>query len=494
MKSSLIAVLIGMAAGVEAYATQPASQSAPAAHFGEMTSLEQFGGPSSGSYNPTQAEQQRVAWFRDAKFGMFMHWGLYSKMAGYWKGRKVGGGEWAVKLSKLPIEEYRALAREFNPVKFNADEWVLLAKSAGMKYMVITSKHHDGFAMFGSKVSPYNIVDATPFKRDPIKELKEACDRHGLKFGLYYSHAQDWNEPDAYGNNWSFPGYKRNMDKYLDEKSLPQIRELCENYRPAILWFDTAGEITQARAEQIAGMARSLVPGILINSRIKLGKPIGLPVTDFDGSGDNEAFSQYHKVPWELCGTLNKSWAYKEWDKEFRPVSELLFRLIDAVSKNGNYLLNVGPTAEGVITEPYASRLREMGAWLKVNGEAIYGCGGTAFGTEFGDYGKVDGKRKFIPAPANWRCTTKPGKIYIHVLNWPKDGRLELPALKENITKAYLLVDPSAQVTVTQTVNHVMLTLPEKAPDPVASVVCLIGQNGSARQEMHPQISPINAD
>ena len=232
--------------------------------FGEMTTLDSFGGPSSGTYKPTESEKARIEWWRDAKFGLFMHWGLYSKMAGYWKGQKVMGGEWAVKLQKLPIEEYRALAKEFNPVKFNADEWVLLAKSAGMKYIVITSKHHDGFSMFGTKVTPYNIVDATPFKRDPMQELKEACDRHGLKFGLYYSHAQDWNEPDGYGNNWSWPGYPRNMDKYLDEKAIPQISELCEKYHPAILWFDTAGEITQARAEQIANMARELVPGILI--------------------------------------------------------------------------------------------------------------------------------------------------------------------------------------------------------------------------------------
>ncbi len=463
MRSTLAALCLGLVL----------AQATSAQQFGEMTSLEQFGGPASGVYKPTEAEKERVAWFRDAKFGLFMHWGLYSKMAGYWKGRKVLGGEWAVKLNKLPIEEYRELAGEFNPVKFNADEWVLLAKQAGMKYIVITSKHHDGFAMFASKASRYNIVDATPFKRDPMKELKEACDRHGLKFGLYYSHAQDWNEPDGYGNNWSWPGHQRNMDKYLDEKSIPQIRELCLNYQPAILWFDTAGDISRARAEQIAKMARELVPGILINSRIMLGKPLGLPVTDFDGSGDNEAFHQYHKVPWELCGTMNKSWAFKEWDKEFRPVSELLFNLIDAVSKNGNYLLNVGPTAEGVITEDYATRLRQMGAWLKVNGEAVYGCGGTAFGTEFGDYGTVNGKRKFIASPADWRCTTKPGKVYIHILNWPKDGRLELPALKEKVAAARLLADPSAQIKVEQTAKRLLLTLPAKAPDAVASVVCL---------------------
>ena len=468
MKTHFISLLSALAVGISATAQQPAAGS-----FGEMTTLDSFGGPSSGTYKPTPAEAERIAWWREARFGMFIHWGLFSKMAGYWKGQKVTGGEWALKMQKLPIEEYRALAKDFNPVKFNADEWVMLAKSAGMKYMVITTKHHDGFAMFDSDVTPYNIVDATPFKRDPIKELKEACGRHGLKLGLYYSHAQDWNEPDGYGNNWSFPGYPRNMDKYLDEKSIPQIREICVKYKPAIMWFDTAGDITPTRAEQIAKMARELVPGILINSRIQLGKPRGLPITDFDGSGDNEPFHQYHKVPWELCGTLNKSWAFKEWDKDFRPVSELLLHLIDAASKNGNYLLNVGPTAEGVITEPYASRLREMGAWLKVNGEAIYGCGGTVWGDEFGDYGKVDGKRKFIPAPANWRCTTQPGKVYIHILKWPADGKLVLPALKDKVAKARLLADATAPVQVQQTADKLVLILPVNAPDPIASVLCL---------------------
>ena len=466
-----IACLFALSIAVSARGQEPSGK-APES-FGEMTTLDSFGGPSSGIYNPTPDEKKRIAWWRDAKFGLFMHWGLYSKMAGYWKGQKITGGEWALKLHKLPIEEYRDLAKEFNPVKFNADEWVLLAKAAGMKYIVITSKHHDGFSMFDSDVTSYDIVDATPFKRDPMKELKQACDRHGLKFGLYYSHAQDWNEPDGYGNNWSFPGYPRNMDKYLDEKSIPQIRELCLKYKPAILWFDTAGDITPARAEQISAMARELVPDILINSRIQLGKPRGLPVTDFDGSGDNEAFPQYHKVPWELCGTLNKSWAYKEWDKEFRPVSELLTHLIDAVSKNGNYLLNVGPTAEGVITEDYASRLQAMGEWLKVNGEAIYGCGGTVWGTEFGDFGTVDGKKKFIPAPAIWRCTSKPGKLYIHILQWPEDGKLELPAYKSGITKARLLAAPSEPVRVEQSSGGITLTLPSRAPDPIASVVCL---------------------
>lgn len=443
------------------------------AQFSEMTTLEQFGGPSSGKYNPTPAERQRIAWWRDAKFGMFMHWGLYAQIAGYWKNEKIRGGEWCLKLNKLPIEEYRKLANYFNPVKFNADEWVSVIKSAGMKYLVITAKHHDGFAMYRSAVSKYNIVDATPFKRDPIKELAEACRRQGIRFGLYYSHSQDWNEPDGYGNNWSWPGYKRDFNKYLDEKSIPQIKELLTQYHPDIIWFDTAGEITEARATQIAGICRSICPDILINSRLMLGKPKGLPLTDFDGSGDNEAFPQYHNVPWELCGTLNHSWGFKQWDTDFRPVKELLYHLIDAVSKNGNYLLNVGPTCEGEITESYTCRLARMGEWLKVNGEAVYSCHGTVWGTEYGEYKQVNGKRKFVASPATWRCTSKENNVYIHILEWPADGVLNLPELDGKVGKVSVLGFPKEKVKVKQESGQTRLLLPETAPDSLVTVVKL---------------------
>lgn len=444
------------------------------AGFSEITRLEQFGGSSSSQYAPSQAEKERIAWWRDAKFGMFMHWGLYSQMAGYWKGEKVTGGEWAIKMHKLPIEEYRELAKEFNPVKFDAEAWVKLIKAAGMKYLVITAKHHDGFAMYKSAVSPYNIVDATPFGRDPMKELKEACDKYGIKFGLYYSHAQDWNEPDGYGNNWSWPGYKRDFNKYLDEKSIPQIKELCDQYHPAILWFDTPGDMTMERAYQISDICRSRVPDVLINSRIMLGKPVGLPLSDYESGGDNEAFGGYREVPWELCGTLNRSWAYKKWDTDFRPVKELLSHLIDAVSKNGNYLLNVGPTAEGEILEPYSSRLLAIGEWLKVNGEAIYGCGGTLWRTEYGEYVQEGGKRKFVAKPAVWRCTSKENSIYIHILDWPENGQIELPAVDVSVKKAALLGKKMPKVTFSQSADgRILLQLPAESADVLVPVVKL---------------------
>ncbi|MFH6991717.1 alpha-L-fucosidase [Flavobacterium sp. FlaQc-48] len=442
--------------------------------FSEMTTLEQFGGPATGSYNPTKEEKERIAWFRNDKFGMFIHWGLYSIMEGYWKGKKVYGGEWALKGHKLPIEEYRELAKEFNPAKYNADQWVSLAKSAGMKYIVVTAKHHDGFAMFKSTVSSYNVVDATPFKRDVMRELKDACDRQGIKFGVYYSHAQDWNEPDGYGNNWSFNGYKGDMDAYLNNKGLPQLAEICRKYQPAVIWFDTPGAMTLERAQKVADLARSITPNVLLSNRIYTGKDSKIGrLWDYSSGGDNKDYPLYSKIPWEYCGIMNNSWGYKKWDTDFVPTSELINVLVNAVSKNGNYLLNIAPNGDGEITEPYIKRLQEMGGWLKVNGEAIYGCGGTAFGTEFGEYTQVDGKTKFVSTPAPWRCTTKKGSVYIHILNWPKDGQLKLPALKSKIKNAVFLADTKAKIEVKQTTDFTVLKLPNKAPDDLVSVLRL---------------------
>lgn len=442
--------------------------------FCEISTLKQFANDKSVErYVPSHYEKERIEWWRDAKFGMFIHWGLYSKMAGYWEGKKVTGGEWAIKMHKLPIEKYRELANDFNPTKFDAEEWVKLLKKTGMKYLVITAKHHDGFAMYHSKISNYNIVDGTPFHRDPIMELKEACDKYDIKFGLYYSHAQDWNEPDGYGNDWSWPGYKRNFNRYLDTKSIPQIKEICDKFHPAILWFDTPGDMTMERAYQITSICRSRVPDILINSRIMFGN-IGLPLSDYESGGDNEAYNKYHQVPWELCGTLNRSWAYKKWDTDFKPVKELLTHLIDAVSKNGNYLLNVGPTADGEILESYSSRLLEIGKWLETNGEAIYGCNGTLWGTEYGEYQMVENKRKFVKYPINWRCTTKGNHIYIHVINWPKDGKIELPPLKDKILNVCILGHSNTNLSYRQSDDgKLTLVLPIDQPEDLITVVKL---------------------
>src|SRR5436190_1380440 len=258
------------------------------------------------------AKEARLAWFRDAKYGLFIHWGLYSVPAGEWKGaRSLGLGEWIMFRMPIPVKEYEPLAAQFNPVKFNADEWVKLAKDAGMRYIVITSKHHDGFAMFQSKVSRYNIVDATPFKRDVLKELADACARRGMRLGFYYSQAQDWHEPNGAGNTWDFgPDEKKDFDQYLRAKAEPQVRELLTGYGPvALVWFDTPRMMTAERGQRFADIVRSLQPATLIDGR--LGSE-----GDYRSTGDNVVPETANREAWETPATINHTWGYRKDDED----------------------------------------------------------------------------------------------------------------------------------------------------------------------------------
>jgi len=422
----------------------------------------------------TAQRDARIAWWREGRFGMFIHWGLYAVPAGEWKGRPVAGiGEWIMNKAKIPVKEYEQFAPQFNPTKFDAEAWAQLAQDAGMKYLTITSKHHDGFAMFGSKVSKYNIVDATPFHRDPMKDLAAACARRGIKFSFYYSQSLDWHEPNGMGNEWDFgPDANKNFDKYLAEKSLPQVREILTNYGPlGLVWFDVPKNMTSERAAKFENLVHELQPKCLVSGRIGAGSH-----NDYDSTGDNAIPDLPRKGDWETPATLNHTWGYKKDDNDWKTSNELVFKLVDIVSKGGNYLLNVGPTSEGVIPQPSQDSLRGVGKWLKVNGEAIYGCGATAFGDEYGAYSPTEknekGKPKFIVKQTDWRCTTKPGKLYIHIFTWPA-GKLELPAVKGKIVKASLLTDKTIAVPVDQTESKVTVTLPEKAPGEIASVLCL---------------------
>jgi len=329
-------------------------------------------------------------------------------------------------------QEYEQLTKQFNPVKFNADEWVKLAKDAGMRYMVITSKHHDGFAMYHSKVSPYNVVDATPFKRDPIKELAEACRKAGIKFGCYYSVDRDWHHPDAFcanqgeGNTWDYPDdSKKDFNKYLKVKALPQVREILTQYGPlGIIWFDGVGTKTAEQNEEIIAMVRDLQPYCLINSR--LGDWKSFKWGDYRSMDDNKVADKLLPYGWENPGTINKTYGHSKNDQRWKSTKTLIRMLVDIASKGGNYLLNVGPTGEGVIPQPSVERLRAMGKWLDKNGESIYGTSGSPIGR--------------LP----WgRCTAKPGKLYLHVFDWPADGKLEVPGLKDKVKRAYLLADKS---------------------------------------------------
>ncbi len=421
------------------------------------------------------AHDARIGWWREARFGMFIHWGLYAVPAGEWQGKPVPGiGEWIMNRAKIPVKDYEKFAGEFNPTKFDAEAWAQLAQDAGMKYLTITSKHHDGFAMFGSKVSPYNIVDATPWKRDPMKELAAACAKRGIKFSFYYSQSLDWHEPNGMGNEWDFgPDGKKDFDQYLETKSLPQVREILTNYGPlGLIWFDVPKNMTSERAARFENLVHELQPKCLVSGRIGQGSH-----NDYDSTGDNRIPELPRAGDWETPATLNHTWGFKKDDHDWKTSGQLLFNLVDIVSKGGNYLLNVGPTAEGVIPQPSQDSLRGVGRWMKVNGESIYGCGTTAFGDEYGAFSATvkdkNGKPEFVAKPADWRCTSKPGKLYIHLFKWP-DGKFELPDVKGGVTRAYLLADRGSALTVTREGGKVTISsLPANPPDKIDSVVCL---------------------
>jgi len=369
---------------------------------------------------------------------------------------------------RIPVTEYEQLATQFNPVKFDAEAWAQLALDAGMKYVVITSKHHDGFALFDSKVSVYDAVDATPFRRDVLKELAEACRKRGIRLGFYYSQAQDWHDPNGAGNTWDFgPDEKKDFDRYLREKAEPQVRELLTGYGPvALVWFDTPRLMTPDRAQRFTDLVRSLQPDTLIDGRLGAAG-------DYVSTGDNVIPSRVGDQAWETPATINHTWGYKKDDQDWKSPGDVTFKLVDIVSKGGNYLLNVGPMADGTIPQPSQDTLRAVGRWLKTNGEAVYGAGPTPFGDELGEpsaRGSKDlrGNPLFL-SRHEWRVTTKPGRLYFTFFQEPRVS-FELPAMKNAVKRAYRLAD-GAPVEVK--VEHGVRTLAIERPaiDPMATVV-----------------------
>ncbi|HMH11964.1 MAG TPA: alpha-L-fucosidase [Edaphobacter sp.] len=438
------------------------------------------------SIQDTETATQRDArmhWWREARFGMFIHWGLYSIPAGTWNGKQVPGiGEWIMNSASIPVADYEAVASQFNPTAFSAHDIVALAKSAGMKYIVITSKHHDGFAMFDSKADPFNIVAATPFHRDPIRELAEECGKQGVKLGFYYSQDQDWTAPGGAAlktGNHELPSHhwdpKQDGDfaSYLHTKSIPQLKELLTNYGefPAVIWFDTP---TDDMTPELAGEIVTLLnqhPNLIWNNRLGGGY-----------KGDTETPEQYIPAKgypgrdWEACMTMNDTWGYKSYDTNFKSTETLLRNLIDIASKGGNYLLNIGPDSKGNVPPAEIERLHEVGRWLAVNGAAIYGTQPTLFGEEAGSFSTTekndDGKPKFISA-WNWRSTTTSNKIYVEIFTWPA-GSFHLEKVPRTVIGAHLLADKTKRpLRITNVANGVDIALPNKPLDPIATVVVL---------------------
>ena len=394
----------------------------------------------------------KMAWWKEARFGMFIHWGLYAVPAGTYNGKQVPGiGEWIMNKGKIPVVEYKKYAPQFNPIKYNAEEWVKIAKDAGMKYMVLTSKHHDGFAMFESDADPFNIIDATPFKRDVVKELAAACKKYGMKLGLYYSQAQDWTAPggSAIGGHWD-SAQNGNMGEYIDKKAVPQLKEILNNYGEiSVLWFDTPTGMTKEYADKIYAVLKEH-PNLIYNNRLGGGY-----------KGDLETPEQYIPATgypgknWESCMTMNNTWGFKSYDSAWKSSTVLIQNLIDIASKGGNYLLNVGPTNDGLIPQPSIDRLKVVGKWLKTNGEAIYGTTASPFAyVSFG------------------RCTRKNDKLYLHVTKYPTDGLIKVP-LDNTVVKAYLLAQPKTSIAHKVVGKYLQLQLPKTPLDSVATVVVL---------------------
>lgn len=408
--------------------------------------------------------EQYLNWFREAKFGMFIHWGPYSMLEGEWNGKQVPVGrnaEWVMKELKIPVHEYRELAHKMNPVKFNAKEWVRLAKNTGMKYIVITAKHHDGFAMYHSRVSSYNIFDWTPFKRDPLQELAKACEEEGIKFCVYYSHREDWDHPGGYGNNWDYDN-DWGMDlydpvkfgSYLEEKAKPQVKELLTNYGElGLVWFDR-GLYTLEQGMEFVNLVNSIQPSALVNGRVgHYDQELLGDFTDMSDKGiPPGGLGDYFQTP----QTLNETWGYSKFDTRWKSPEMVIRQLVQVVSRGGNYLLNIGPKGNGEIPAPTVEIFSKVGEWIHANGESIYGTSVSPF------------------AELEWGyCTVKGKRLYLFVRDWPVDNVISLNGLENSVTSAYLLSNKSEVISVSKTEDKTLLTLPVNLVTEILPVIVL---------------------
>jgi len=387
------------------------------------------------------ANDEKMAWWREAKFGLFIHWGVYAVPA-----RK---SEWVMAMDKIPVAEYRAFAKNFNPVHYDPVSWAKMAKNAGMRYMVITSKHHEGFALWPSDASDWDIGDATPYKKDLLGPLAEAARAEGLKFGLYYSQGQDWVNKGGgrYGPTWD-PAQDGDFDEYLHNVALPQVKEILTRYKPDILWWDTPAYMNPERAQYFIDLLADQ-PHILMNNRLGGRIP-----------GDFKTPEQYvpaggYSGDWETCMTIGNSWGYVETEKPAKTAPELIRKLAEIVSKGGNFLLNISPKPDGSLPEDQVSALEGVGQWMAGNSASIYGTTRSPFDR------------------LSWGYATQKGKmVYLHVTKWPADGRLLVPLLNKR-ARATLLASPDTELPVSYEDNRLVIDVPPEAPDPANTVIAL---------------------
>ena len=413
-------------------------------------------------------DRSRMSWWQDARFGLFIHWGLYSIPAGEWDDN-INHAEWIRTTAQIPIEQYDQFVDEFNPVRFDANEWVLMAKNAGMKYIVITSKHHDGFCLFDSKYTDYDIM-ATPFNRDVLSELANACRKHGLKLCFYYS-IMDWHHYDYLPRrNWEDrSAIGTNYEHYIIYMK-NQLKELIQNYGDiGVLWFDGEWEGTwnHTYGEDLYNYVRGLQPSIIINNRVDTGRSgmqgltrEGGYVGDFGTPEQEIPSTGLPDIDWETCMTMNDHWGYNKNDNNWKSTKELIQKLADIASKGGNFLLNVGPTSAGLFPLYSMNRLEDIGKWMKINGEAIYQTGASPF--------------KHL----SWgRCTQKIIKngtrLYLHVFSWPQNKRLVVPGIYNDPDRAYLLTDQKSELKTFREDDGIVINIPSSPPDLNNSVVVL---------------------
>jgi alpha-L-fucosidase len=429
------------------------------------------------------SDTERLAWWKEVRFGMFIHWGVYSMYGGIYNGHQQARGDaaWILNRCKIPVAEYRETARQFNPVNYDPEAWVKMAKDAGMKYLIITAKHHDGFALFDSKAGDWDVVDATVYGKDLLKPLAEACKKQGIRLGFYYSQAVDWTNPggsaarrlmregwpnpdstridqytEEHNGHWDPVQLTATFDEYVDRVAVPQVRELLTNYgKVSVLWWDYGTQMKSAAGAGKLQKLLSLQPGMITNDRLH---------PDFygDTKTPEQAIPDRHAVNgqnWETCMTMNGSWGYKEFDKEWKSSETLIRNLVKIASRGGNYLLNIGPKPDGTFPEECVQRLKEIGQWMKINGEAIYGTqAGPLDNMEWGECTKKERKNKTI--------------LYLSAFKWPEDGKLNVPGLNNKVVSARLLATGEKLRTRTTEAGKIIF-VPGTAPDQAVSVIKL---------------------